>query len=131
MRSALVWCLAWPALALAQPSLNPSTVAAEVPTYIARELGTARLAGHGTLKWFGLNVYDARLYVPERSFDAGHFASHSFALEITYVRHLSGKAIAERSRDEIEKLGIGTEEERAAWLREMKKLFPTLHRGRH
>lgn len=131
MRRAAAFWLMWPVLALAQSTALdlPVATASPVPAYIVREIPDARAAGRGKLTWFGLQVYDARLYVPERGFDADDFASQRFALEMTYARRLDGKSIAERSGVEIEKLGFGTEDQRAAWLREMSKIFPDVAAG--
>lgn len=131
MHRAAAFCLVWPALALAQSTApdSPAATASPVPAYIVREMPDARAAGRGRLTWFGLQIYDARLYVPERGFDASDFASQRFALELTYARRLDGKSIAERSQGEIEKLGFGTEDQRAAWLREMSKIFPDVAAG--
>ena len=130
MRRAFALWLVLPALTLAQSSTpDPSTAAPPAPAYIVRDIAEARLAGRGKLTWFGLHIYDARLHVPERGIDVNDFASQRFALELIYARRLSGKAIAERSRDEIEKLGLGSEDQRAAWLREMTRIFPDVAAG--
>ncbi len=94
------------ALALALPLAAPAK--ADVPSHVGRALGDARPAGSGRLTWFGLHVYDARLFVPRAGFDARRYAEHPFALELTYARKLNGRAIAERSDSEIERLGIGS-----------------------
>jgi hypothetical protein len=122
---ALLWL---PTLTFAQTAA-PDASAAAVPAYITRDIADARPAGRGRLTWFGLHIYDARLYVPERGIDANDLVSQTFALELTYSRRLLGKAIAERSSDEIEKLGLGSDEQRAAWLREMTKIFPDVSAG--
>jgi len=118
-RSALVAL----ALALAGPAL------ADVPPHVGRALGDARAAGSGRLTWFGLHVYDARLYVPAGGIDPRRYAEHPFALELTYARTLAGRAIAERSSAEIARLGLGTEEQRARWLQAMTALFPDVRSG--
>ncbi len=128
MRKGLVLLFAWPVLALAQ-SPSDSTTAAPVPTYIVKEITDARLSGEGKLTWFGLRVYDARLYVPERGLNLTDLDAQPFALELTYARKLAGRAIAERTREEMEKLGAGSEEQRAAWLREMIRIFPDVSAG--
>jgi hypothetical protein len=74
-------------------------------------------------------VYDARLYVPGDGFDARRFADQPFALELTYTRRLNGREIAERSETEIDRLGIGTDEQRARWLKAMLALFPDVNAG--
>lgn len=133
MPSGLALWLAWPILALAQstPPEVSSAAPAPVPAYIAREIAGARLSGEGKLTWFGLRVYDARLYVPARGLDlhAADLYTQPFALQLTYARKLAGRAIAERTRDEMEKLGAGSDEQRAAWLREMIRIFPDVTAG--
>jgi hypothetical protein len=124
MRSAIALVLA---VALALPVA--ATATADVPAHVGRALGDARPAGSGRLTWFGLHVYDARLFVPRTGFDARRFADHPFALELTYARKLQGRAIAERSEAEIAKLGIGTEAQRARWRQAMAALFPDVQAG--
>jgi hypothetical protein len=102
---------------------------ADVPTHVGRALGEVRAAGSGRLTWFGLHVYDARLFVPASGFDARRYADHPFALELTYARQLNGRAIAERSDAEIARLGFGTPEQRARWLAAMAALFPDVRAG--
>jgi hypothetical protein len=104
-------------------------VRAEVPPHLGRALGEARPAGSGRLTWFGLPVYDARLFVPAAGFDPRRYADHPFALELTYARSLNGRAIAERSEAEIARLGRGTAEQRARWLAAMAALFPDVRAG--
>jgi hypothetical protein len=81
--------------------------------------------GEGTLRWFGLKIYDARLWAPGGAPDF----SRPLRLELRYARALRGAAIAERSDAEIARLGFGTAQERAAWLTEMKRLFPDVAPG--
>ena len=119
MRSALVAL----ALLVGAPAL------ADVPPHVERALGEARPAGSGRLTWFGLHVYDARLFVPATGFDARRYSEQPFALELTYARKLQGRAIAERSDAEIVKLGIGTEAQRARWRQAMLGLFPDVQAG--
>jgi hypothetical protein len=99
------------------------------PPHVARYIADARPAGSGRLTWFGLHVYDARLYVPARGFDAALLGDQAFALELTYARPLDGHAIAERSGDEIARLGLGSAAQRGRWLREMTRLFPDVRPG--
>jgi Chalcone isomerase-like len=76
--------------------------------------------GEGTLRWYGLRVYDATLWAenPRASLLA------PLRLELRYARALSGRAIAERSAAEIARLGFGTPAQRDAWLAAMQRLFP-------
>src|SRR5512141_3284102 len=79
-------------------------VAAQEPPAAREVLPGARLAGQGRLTWWGLEVYDARLWVPP-GFAAADFADHPFALELRYLRELRGAAIAQHSIDEMRRAG--------------------------
>jgi hypothetical protein len=81
--------------------------------------------GEGTLRWFGLKIYDATLWSADR---AASLAA-PLRLELRYARALSGAAIAERSDEEIARLGFGTREQRAGWLEAMRRLFPDVAAG--
>jgi len=100
-----------------------------VPEHIRRYIEEARAAGSGQLSWFGLRVYEAQLYVPPQ-FNARDPLAQPFVLELTYARKLRGKAIAERSAEEIARLGIGTAQQRTNWQRQMEAIFPDVDTDR-
>ncbi len=81
--------------------------------------------GEGTLRWFGLKIYEATLWTGGGAPD---FA-RPFRLELRYARRLRGAAIAERSAEEIARLGFGTPAQRATWLEDMRGLFPDVDEG--
>lgn len=126
-RAALILLASATAMLAAGPALGDIEPLA--PPVIREHIADARLGGEGKLTWFGLRVYDARLYVPARGLNLADLGAEPFALELTYARKLDGKAIAGRSRDEMEKLGAGSDEQRAAWLREMTRIFPDVAAG--
>ena len=119
-RGALVALGALPVLPWAQA--NP------MPAEVAAELAGSRLHGSGRLSWFGLSVYDARLWAGER-FSATQFEREPLALELRYARTLPGKLIAERSLVEMQRLGAVTEADASRWLTSMTQLFPDVTRG--
>lgn len=97
---------------------------------VALALGAAQAAamerlGEGTLRWFGLKVYEARLWTAGGAPD---FA-RPLRLELRYARALRGAAIAERSVEEIARLGFGSPGQRAAWSAAMQGLFPDVAPG--
>lgn len=87
-----------------------------------------RLQGEGTLRWFGLKIYDARLLSAQRIADEKTL-SQSFALELTYARAFSGVKIAETSLDEMRKFTRATPEQLQRWKAEMERLFPSVNAG--
>lgn len=81
--------------------------------------------GAGTLRWFGLRVYDAELWARDGAADF----STPFRLTLRYARALQGRAIAARSDEEIARLGFGSPAQRAAWHDAMRALFPDVAAG--
>ena len=88
----------------------------------------ARELGRGRLTWFGLHVYDVSLWA--RSGARAPLDDQPFLLELRYARSLSGRAIADASRDEIARLGLGSEAQRTLWHAQMVALFPDVVRDR-
>jgi hypothetical protein len=103
-------------------------VACAVPGWAPAQASQAaplREIGAGSLHWFGLHVYDARLAVAGERFDP----AQPFALTLRYARDLSGERIAEASVAEIRRLGFGTPEDHRRWLDAMRRVFPDVRRG--
>lgn len=108
--------LAWPAMA----SLRPPELAQALPD--------ARLQGEGRLRFFGLQVYDIRLWAPQ-PVGADDWAQAPLALELAYARTLYGQAIAERSLEEMRRQGDIATPVAERWLGEMTRLFPDVKDG--
>ncbi len=87
-----------------------------------------RLHGEGSLRWFGLKIYEARLFAPQQFAPQQSFQA-PFALEITYARTFAGEKIAQVSIDEIKRLAIGNAGQHAQWLAQMKSIFPSVKEG--
>ncbi len=85
--------------------------------------------GSGSFRWFGLKLYDARLWAERRSFNGNEWMRTPLALELTYARTLYGARIAEASIDEMKKLGLGSAAQQRAWLDAMKQVFPNVEEG--
>ena len=79
--------------ALAQAPVRPPGEA--IPAPVGSALTQPRLAGEGRLRWFGLAIYDARLFVPVEGMDPARYARTPFALELQYARALAGEDIAQ------------------------------------
>jgi hypothetical protein len=99
------------------------------PTSLSAALQDARLAGEGTLRWFGLKIYEARLWISRRGFDPDLFANESFVLELRYARSVPGSTIAQASGEEIERLQPVDPERRQRWLQAMQRIFPDVVEG--
>lgn len=108
-------------------SSTPSTVS--LPAAIRSVLPDATLAGGGIYRWFGLKLYDIRLWSARKGIAPDNWDSTPFALELVYARTLYGERIAKASIDEIKQLGIGTPAQHAAWLEAMTRVFPDVAEG--
>ena len=98
------------------PSLPPAA-AALVPG--------VRAIGGGELQWLGLPIYEGFYWAPAAEFSP----DKPYALDLHYRRDLVGERIAQRSVDEIAKLGFGTADERRGWGEAMRRVFPDVKRG--
>jgi hypothetical protein len=116
------------ALALALSGLPMSFARAEnVPAPVAGLSPSPRLTGQAVLRFFGLRVYDARLWVGADG-PADLFERELF-LELRYGLSLKGDRIAARSVDEMAGIGQGTQAQRLAWGEAMRRLFPDVSSG--
>ncbi|MFT3953866.1 MAG: chalcone isomerase family protein [Piscinibacter sp.] len=111
-------------------ALAPLGVRADTapPAEVDGELAGARLLGSGRLTFLGLHIYDARLWAAD-GFAADSFERHPIALELIYGRTLYGRLIAERSLDEMKRIGGFSDEQGERWLASMKQTFPDVAKG--
>ncbi|QAZ39784.1 hypothetical protein C1M51_10350 [Methylibium sp. Pch-M] len=131
-RRACLQTLAAAACSVAVPALR-AQAAARPPAEALAELPGARLQGSGRLRYFGLHIYDARLWVgpdyPVTAPGREDYAAHRFALELEYARSLDGEKIAERSIDEMQRAGPLPDAQRQGWLAFMTTTFPNVEAG--
>lgn len=109
------------AFAQAEPPAPPPEVRAHLGAGV-------RLRGAGRLRFLGLSVYDARLWVGE-GFEPERFDARPLALELIYARSLKGPLIAERSIEEMRRGPPFGEAEAARWLAFMTEAFPNVDEG--
>ncbi len=116
------------ALMISRPSTAATNATAGAPTEVAGALPTARLLGSGTLRFFGLAVYEARLWAAP-DFAPERYDAHTFALELRYARKLDGAAIAERSISEMRRVGTFDQNQAKAWLEQLTRALPDVKPG--
>ena len=93
------------------------------PLEVSAAIKSAQLLGRAPLRFFGLLVYEARLWTNSK-FNAANYELAAFALELEYARKLEGAAIAERSIAEMRRVDSFTEAQAQTWLTLMKQAFP-------
>ena len=111
----------------AAPS-SASTGATTPPPFVRDALSGAALAGEGQMRFLGLRIYDARLWVGER-FDAADFGLYPLALELTYHRRFTGAAIAQRTIEEIKRQGKVASGKAEEWQKALVSIFPDIQPG--
>lgn len=94
----------------------------------ASPLAGARLAGQGSLRFLGFEIYRARLWV-QPGFDADNYAAHPLALELTYQRDFTAEAIAKRSIDEMRRVGSFSAEQATRWQQALQAALPNVKAG--
>jgi len=77
------------------------------------------LLGEGRLTVLFWDIYDARLYVADGSYDP----EKPFALSLNYLRGFSGSDITKRSIEEMRKQGLGDESVLVSWPSEGARFF--------
>ncbi len=117
------------ALALLMAALwRPAAAQAPSPPIeVAGALPEARWRGTAAMRFFGLHIYDVRLWSAAPL--AGDGAAQSLALELVYARGLVGEQIASRSIKEMKRIGPFSESQSARWLAAMTQLFPDVKAG--
>lgn len=106
----------------------PVAGAVQAPPEVVAALGQPVLQGQKRFRWFAFSVYDIRLWVTAPVSPSNLF-NDPFALELEYARSLYGKAIAERSLDEMQALASIDQTQQAQWLAFMEKAFPDVNQG--
>lgn len=96
-----------------------------IPPAVRAQLPPLSVRGRGDLRWFGLPVYEARLWSPAE----GWSTERPFALEIRYARSIRGEQLTGRSIEEMRKQGIGDEARHARWRAAMTRTFPDVREG--
>ncbi|MEM9468943.1 MAG: chalcone isomerase family protein [Pseudomonadota bacterium] len=94
--------------------------------YISIEVPEPMPVGKGRLTWMFWDVYDVTLFAPKGQFED----EPPFALSLTYLRKLDGKEIADRSAEEMRRLGMNDEVKLATWHNQMRQIFPDVSKGK-
>lgn len=98
------------------------------PSFVQQALPAAALLGQGQMRFLGLRIYDARLWVGPQ-FRAADFADHPLALELKYHRAFKGTAIAQRSIEEIRRQGELAPALAQHWQKALTALLPDVQPG--
>jgi hypothetical protein len=111
----------------------PCTAATEfsappLPAAVTSLVPNLEAKGGGEMTFMTLPVYAAYFHCVDRA-RCRWSPEQPFALQLVYHRSLVGAKIAERSVEEIAKLGYGTPDQRARWGVLMTQIFPNVVDG--
>lgn len=90
-------------------------------------LNIDRMLGQAQLKFFGMSIYTARLWVGS-GFSPDQCATEPLILDIEYARKLEGALIAERSMIEMRRIGA-FDQQSVGWFEFMTRCFPNVAAG--
>lgn len=123
LQSALACLALAPSAALQAYASTPTTSA------VLKQIAPMpRLAGQGHMRFLGLQIYDARLWVGP-GFDPRSFGQTPFALELTYHRGFSASAIAKRSIQEIQRQRPLSPAQVERWTAQLQQWLPDVQAG--
>jgi len=112
-------------LAMLAPHLMAQAQTPEAPP---AELPEQSLQGQARMRFFGLHIYDIRLWARE-PVNAQNWSSKTLALELIYARSLNGREIAKRSLAEMRRQGEIAAPLAQRWLADMEAAFPDVKAG--
>ena len=95
---------------------------AREPLELPGQFSSAKLQGSGRLTWWGLHIYDAAFY------RVGSLSSPEFALNLRYQKSFSGISIANRSVEEMRRIGV-PDAQATLWGRELSAFLPNVESG--
>ena len=98
------------------------------PAEAAPALPGAVWTGTARMRFFGLAIYDAALWVAP-GFSASRYAQSPLALQLTYLRSLNGRSIAQRSLEEMRRGATLSPVQEQRWLAAMQEAFPDVQSG--
>ncbi|MBT0571092.1 chalcone isomerase family protein [Curvibacter sp. CHRR-16] len=107
-----------------------SSAQSVLPAAVQSLLPPVSKRGMARMRFVGLSIYDASLWVPA-GFEPQRYAAYSFALDLAYWRSLRGRLIAERSLKEMQRAGALDAAVAKRWLHFMGQTFPDVHEGDH
>ena len=84
-----------------------------------------RPVGEGQLRWLGLHIYDAALWMRDDAFTV----QSEFALDIRYARNIPAHRLVSTSLKEMRRLGFREDDQLDLWSREMARVFPDIGKG--
>ncbi len=97
----------------------------ELPAPVQGAAPEMRILGAGEMRWFGLQLYDATLWVSGGRWEP----QRPYALDIRYALDIPRSRLVESSVSEMRRLGYGDEAALERWGAAMARVFPEVRKG--
>ena len=104
-----------------------SAIGRALPEQVAKDFPDLRLAGEGRLRWYGLHIYDASLWINGARWDG----EQEYVLDIRYARDIKARRLIQTSLDEMRRLGLGNERRLETWAKQLAAVLPDVTKGGH
>ena len=111
--------------AFAFAAASAFAAAPPLPPAVAADNPGLKMLGEGTLRFFGIHVYDGSVWIPGESYSP----TGLFALQLQYDIAVKGTALASKSVEEWKKQGLTDEAKMKRWEAEMSRIFPDIKSG--
>jgi hypothetical protein len=98
-----------------------------LPTSLVAEGFAAQRVGAGTLKWFGLDIYDAALWTPDGTFSGSYAEPVAFTL--SYRRSFSRDRLIDITRTAWRELALADEVQRQRWSGQLATIWIDVRKG--
>lgn len=112
-------------LVLSVALLMPTISLAALPAPVKALAPEWRTLGKGDLRWFGLAVYEATLWVSGQRLEP----DEPFALSLRYARNIPRAKLVGSSIDEMRRLGYQDEDQLKNWQQHLERVFPDVKKG--
>ncbi len=114
-----------PWLLLTAALIAPGLATAALPAPLKEIAPEWRALGKGELRWFGLALYEASLWVSGKRFEA----AQPFALSLRYARNIPRSKLVSSSMSEMRRLGHADESQLKDWQQHLERVFPDVKEG--
>ncbi|HZC44850.1 MAG TPA: chalcone isomerase family protein [Candidatus Acidoferrum sp.] len=98
---------------------------ASLPPAVLQKAPALHQVGRGSHSYFGLRVYQVTLWAASNRWNP----DEPHALDLESNRAIPSNQLTDAGMDEMNRLGVGTPQQRQAWRREMERVLPSVNRG--
>ncbi|NDF12487.1 MAG: hypothetical protein EB060_06730 [Proteobacteria bacterium] len=112
-------------LLFAFPAFAVVKASPDLDQIIMRKEPTFEKVGAGSVKFFGMKIYDSELWAPK-----GHYGEKSpTALGINYKWDVNRKDLVRTTREELVRVGNFTDEQLDNWSAQLADIYPDIRNG--